>query len=225
MADREVGALIVGGGAAGAACAEALHEGGFGDGVLLVGREPDPPYERPPASKAYLAGEQDRDACLFHDAAWYAKRSIELATRTSVMRMDTAARTATLSTKEVVGLRGRARRDGRQRPPPAPGRRAAAGHPLPARARQQRRDPRRRRGGRARRARRRLLHRLRGRRDAHDARAPLHDGDARGRTALRRTSARPPAPSSRACCASTASSSCAATGWSGSRARSASSAW
>jgi 3-phenylpropionate/trans-cinnamate dioxygenase ferredoxin reductase component len=102
VADRQVGALIVGGGAAGAACAEALHDGGFTGEVLLVGREPDPPYERPPASKGYLAGTQDRDACLFHDAAWYAKRSIELATRTSVMRLDTAARTATLSTKEVV---------------------------------------------------------------------------------------------------------------------------
>jgi 3-phenylpropionate/trans-cinnamate dioxygenase ferredoxin reductase component len=102
VADREVGALIVGGGAAGAACAEALHEGGFGGDVLLVGREPDPPYERPPASKTYLAGTQDRDACLFHDAAWYSRRSIELASRTSVMRLDTVARTATLSTKEVV---------------------------------------------------------------------------------------------------------------------------
>jgi 3-phenylpropionate/trans-cinnamate dioxygenase ferredoxin reductase component len=102
VADRQVGALIVGGGAAGAACAESLHEGGFAGDVLLVGREPDPPYERPPASKGYLAGTQDRDACLFHDAGWYAKRSIELAARTSVMRLDTAARTATLSTKEVV---------------------------------------------------------------------------------------------------------------------------
>jgi len=102
VADREVAALIVGGGAAGAACAEALYEGGFGGSVLLVGREPEPPYERPPASKGYLAGTQDRDACLLHDAAWYAKRSIELASRTSVMRLDTAARTATLSTKEVV---------------------------------------------------------------------------------------------------------------------------
>jgi len=102
VADRSVGALIVGGGAAGAACAEGLREGDFGGDVLLVGREPDPPYERPPASKGYLAGTQERDACLFHDAAWYAKRSIELAPRTSVMRLDTGARTATLSTKEVV---------------------------------------------------------------------------------------------------------------------------
>ena len=97
-----VGALIVGGGAAAAACAESLHEGGFGEGVLLVGREPDPPYERPPCSKEYLAGKQDRDACLLHDADWYSRNGIELATRTSVMKLDTAARTATLSTKEVV---------------------------------------------------------------------------------------------------------------------------
>src|SRR5918994_505597 len=88
MADRHVDALIVGGGIAGAACAEALHEGGFDGSVLLVGREPDPPYERPPASKGYLAGTMDRDACLIHDAAWYAKRSIELvATGANVRRL------------------------------------------------------------------------------------------------------------------------------------------
>lgn len=102
MADRSVGALLIGGGPASAACAEALHDGGFGGGVLLVGREFDAPYERPVCSKGFLAGAQDRDAALLHDAAWYAKRSIELTTGVSVMRLDTAARTATLSTKEVV---------------------------------------------------------------------------------------------------------------------------
>jgi 3-phenylpropionate/trans-cinnamate dioxygenase ferredoxin reductase subunit len=102
VADRHVDALIVGGGIAGAACAEALHEGGFGGSVLIVGREPDPPYERPPASKGYLAGTMDRNACLLHDDAWYARQNLELATRTSVMKLDTAARTATFSTKEVV---------------------------------------------------------------------------------------------------------------------------
>jgi 3-phenylpropionate/trans-cinnamate dioxygenase ferredoxin reductase subunit len=103
VADRHVDALIVGGGIAGAACAEALHEGGFGGSVLIVGREADPPYERPPASKGYLAGTMDRNACLLHDDAWYARQNLELATRTSVMKLDTAARTATLSTKAVVG--------------------------------------------------------------------------------------------------------------------------
>ena len=94
--------LIVGAGAAGSACASELRARGFGGSVLVVGREADPPYERPPASKGYLAGTQDRDACLFHDEAWYSSRSIRLAPRTSVMRLDTAARTATLSTKEVL---------------------------------------------------------------------------------------------------------------------------
>ena len=103
MADRHVDALIVGGGIAGAACAEALHAGGFDGHVLLAGREPDPPYERPPASKGYLAGTMDRSACLLHDEAWYARQGLELATRTSVMKLDTAAQEATLSTKEVVG--------------------------------------------------------------------------------------------------------------------------
>jgi 3-phenylpropionate/trans-cinnamate dioxygenase ferredoxin reductase component len=102
VADRSVGALIVGAGPAGAACAEALREGDFDGDILLVGREPDPPYERPPASKGYLAGTQQREECQFHDAAWYSERSIELASRTSVMKLDTAARTATLATKEVV---------------------------------------------------------------------------------------------------------------------------
>lgn len=102
MADRSVGALLVGGGPAAAACAEALTDGDFGGGILLVGREFDAPYERPVCSKGFLAGTQDRDAALLHDAAWYAKRSIEVATGVSVMRLDTAARTATLSTKEVV---------------------------------------------------------------------------------------------------------------------------
>ena len=102
MADRRAGALIVGGGVAGAACAEALVEGGFDADVLLVGREADPPYERPPASKGYLAGAMARDACVLHPADWYAERGIELATRTSVMKLDPAARTATLSSKETV---------------------------------------------------------------------------------------------------------------------------
>ena len=57
MTDRNVDILIVGGGLAGASCAEGLREGGFDGSVLLVGREPHPPYERPPCSKDLLRGE------------------------------------------------------------------------------------------------------------------------------------------------------------------------
>ena len=100
------------------------------------------------------------------------------------MRLDTAARTATLSTKEVVGFGvalvatganvRRLRVDGAQ---------LQGIHYLRAlgNADAIRADAR---GGRARRPRRRLLHRVRGRRDADAARPPLHDGDARGRAAL-----------------------------------------
>nr|MDQ3090137.1 hypothetical protein [Actinomycetota bacterium] len=61
MGDRHADVLLVGGGVASAACAVALREGGFGGSVVLAGREPDPPYERPPASKSYLSGAQNRD--------------------------------------------------------------------------------------------------------------------------------------------------------------------
>ena len=104
MADRDVDVLIVGAGAAGSACAEALARDRTFDGsVLLVGREADPPYERPPASKDYLRGETERSGTYLHPAEWYAERGVELLTRTSVMKLDTEARVAKLSTKEEVG--------------------------------------------------------------------------------------------------------------------------
>jgi 3-phenylpropionate/trans-cinnamate dioxygenase ferredoxin reductase subunit len=96
--------LIVGGGVAGAACATQLREDGFGGSILLCARENDPPYNRPPISKGYLLGEEDRAAALVHDPAWYADAGVELRTRTSVMKLDTAARTATLSTKDEVSF-------------------------------------------------------------------------------------------------------------------------
>ena len=102
MADRETGVLIVGAGPAGSRCAEVLRDEGFEGSVLLAGREPDPPYDRPPASKQYLQGRTRRaDHFLYPDAFWV-ERDIELLTRTSVMKLDPAARTATLSNKEEV---------------------------------------------------------------------------------------------------------------------------
>ena len=104
MPDRSVDVLIVGTGAAGSACAEALaRDRGFSGSVLLVGREQDPPYERPPASKGYLRGETDRSGTYLHPADWYASKGVELLSRTSVMKLDTAAKVAKLSSKEEVG--------------------------------------------------------------------------------------------------------------------------
>ena len=102
MADRAVDFLLIGGGAASAACAVALREGGAQGSVLLVGREPDPPYERPPASKGYLRGESTRADALLHPPGFWEQQGIELLTRTSAMKLDVEAREARLSSKETV---------------------------------------------------------------------------------------------------------------------------
>ena len=57
MADREVDYLLIGGGTAAAHCASTLRRRGADGSILLVGREPHVPYERPPLSKEYLRGE------------------------------------------------------------------------------------------------------------------------------------------------------------------------
>jgi 3-phenylpropionate/trans-cinnamate dioxygenase ferredoxin reductase component len=103
VADRSVDYLVVGGGVAGAACAEVLREGDVEASILLVGREPDPPYERPPASKEYLRGDASREDALLFEPSWWEAQRIELLTRTSVMKLDPEARSARLSTKEEVG--------------------------------------------------------------------------------------------------------------------------
>jgi 3-phenylpropionate/trans-cinnamate dioxygenase ferredoxin reductase component len=104
MADRSVDILLVGGGIASAMAAETLRAEGFDGSILLVGREPHPPYHRPPASKEYLRGEHGVDDALVHPGAWWDEHDVELLTRTSVLELDPSARTAKLSTKEEVGF-------------------------------------------------------------------------------------------------------------------------
>jgi len=97
VADAAVDVLIAGAGAAGAACAEALREAGFGGSILLAGRDVDPPYERPYCSKAYLRGEVERAETYLPLPA-----ELDLRIRTSVTKLDPAARTAKLSSGEEV---------------------------------------------------------------------------------------------------------------------------
>ena len=63
--------LIVGASLAGAKAAETLRAEGFAGRVILVGEEPEPPYERPPLSKGYLLGTQERDKAFVHERGWY----------------------------------------------------------------------------------------------------------------------------------------------------------
>jgi 3-phenylpropionate/trans-cinnamate dioxygenase ferredoxin reductase subunit len=102
MAERSVEFLLIGGGMAAGNCARHLREQGADGEILLVGREPDPPYNRPPLSKGYMLGKEPRDELAFRPPEWYEEQRVELLTRTSVTSLDPAARVAKLSNKEEV---------------------------------------------------------------------------------------------------------------------------
>jgi 3-phenylpropionate/trans-cinnamate dioxygenase ferredoxin reductase subunit len=100
--EREVDFLIVGGGDAGFSAARTLREEGAGGSVLVVSRDPDPPYDRTAVSKSYLGGEKPREEVYLGGATWFADNDVELLTRTSAMSLDTSAHTVTLSNKDTV---------------------------------------------------------------------------------------------------------------------------
>ncbi len=102
MVTPEVDYLLIGGGLASANCARWLREEGAQGEILLVGREPDPPYNRPDCSKGYLRGEESREEPLFRPGEWWGEQDIELLTRTSVTDLNLETRTAKLSSKEEV---------------------------------------------------------------------------------------------------------------------------
>jgi len=87
--------LLIGGFAAGYAAAELRKRGAEGE-ILLVGREPEPPYERPPLSKEYLRGEAKREDAYVNPVSWYEENGVELRTATSVMSLDVEGKTAKL---------------------------------------------------------------------------------------------------------------------------------
>ncbi len=94
--------VVVGAGLAGAKAAETLREEGFDGPVVLVGAEPEQPYERPPLSKQYLLGRADRDSVFVHDAGWYAEHDVELRTGVRATRLDPAAHRLALDTGEEL---------------------------------------------------------------------------------------------------------------------------
>jgi len=104
VADRSVDFLIAGGGLAAAYCASELRKQGADGSVLLAGREPEPPYERPPLSKEYLRGEAARADAYVNPLDWYSENDVELRSRTNVMALDPQGRTATLQGGEEVGF-------------------------------------------------------------------------------------------------------------------------
>jgi 3-phenylpropionate/trans-cinnamate dioxygenase ferredoxin reductase component len=104
MAERAVEYLLIGGGLAAGNCARWLREEGAEGSILLVGREPQLPYNRPPCSKGYLRGEETREEVLFRPPDWYQEQQIDVLTRVSALKLSLSERKAELSDRQVVSF-------------------------------------------------------------------------------------------------------------------------
>jgi 3-phenylpropionate/trans-cinnamate dioxygenase ferredoxin reductase subunit len=108
--------LVVGAGLAGASAAIAMRQAGFAGRILVVGDEPEPPYDRPPLSKEVLTAAELKLPYL-HPASLYAEQKIELLPGVVVEGLDLAAGRARLGDgrtmpydRAVLATGGRARR-------------------------------------------------------------------------------------------------------------------
>ncbi|MFI0353594.1 NAD(P)/FAD-dependent oxidoreductase [Actinomadura sp. 9N407] len=97
--------IVAGAGQTAAVAARTLRRRGFEGRVTLFGEEPDAPYQRPPLSKDYLTGEQDRDELCLLTPAWCEKNSIDLRLGTRVIAIRAADRAVELAdgTAETAG--------------------------------------------------------------------------------------------------------------------------
>lgn len=96
------GVLIVGGGLAAQRCCETLRSRGYARPIRVVGEEPHRPYDRPPLSKAVLAGERDADSLGFRPASWYVEKEIDLIVGDAAVALDPAIKTVTLDSGAVL---------------------------------------------------------------------------------------------------------------------------
>jgi 3-phenylpropionate/trans-cinnamate dioxygenase ferredoxin reductase subunit len=95
--------VIAGAGLAGAKAAETLRAEGFEGRLVLIGTEPDRPYERPPLSKGLLLGKDQRDSVFVHASGWYPDHDVDLRTGTAVTAIDRDRRQVRLSAGGELG--------------------------------------------------------------------------------------------------------------------------
>lgn len=98
------GLVIVGGGLAGATAAETIRSEGYDGPVVIVGAEPELPYERPPLSKGYLMGSATRDSVFERDASWYEQNNVELRTGVAVEALDPVGHELRLADGSVLSF-------------------------------------------------------------------------------------------------------------------------
>ena len=98
----EADIVIVGAGHAGAQAAIALRQQGFAGSILLIGREAVEPYERPPLSKEYLAGDKSFERIMIRPAAFWAERNIQMMLGATVTRVDPQAKELTITRGQGV---------------------------------------------------------------------------------------------------------------------------
>lgn len=103
MSQARYDVVIVGGGHAGAAAAVALRQEKFAGSVAIIGAEPELPYERPPLSKEYLAGDKPFDRILIRPAAFWEEREVTMLLGTRVDAVDAAATTVRTDDGQVIG--------------------------------------------------------------------------------------------------------------------------
>jgi len=89
--------IVVGAGQAGVQAVASLREHGYRGAVVMVGNEPYPPYQRPPLSKAYLAGDFERERLFLRPDSFFAAESCELVLGMPVMAIDRRAKRVRLA--------------------------------------------------------------------------------------------------------------------------------
>ena len=105
--------VIIGASLAGAKAAETLRGEGFGGSVVLVGAEQERPYERPPLSKGFLLGKDDKSTIYVHEESWYEKHDVDLRRGVAAVAIDRGARRIELANGEVRRVRQAADHDRR----------------------------------------------------------------------------------------------------------------
>src|SRR5215471_11056246 len=88
--------VIVGASLTGAKAAEELRAAGYTGRIVLIGEETERPYQRPPLSKGYLLGKEDRATAFVHDQLWYPEHDVELLLGVRATDLDRTSRTLTL---------------------------------------------------------------------------------------------------------------------------------